>query len=153
LDCLRLTGRGEYWNSKPKNHKRKIAFMKTSIQKFICILGLTFLVLFTVMFWSAGCATRIPDPLMGWHLCFSQDPNKLDHAIRDDYLDYIQKLPPKERNYVGDISFLEDGTGQRAVSIEIFANNKSASWRYALIYDKRNMRVEVIKYGYRRHMS
>ncbi len=51
------------------------------------------------------------------------------------------------------IDLLEDGTGQHAVSIEIFEKHKNASWHYVLIYDKENKRMRVIKYGYTRYMS
>ena len=68
----------------------------------------------------------------------------------DDYQDYIQKVHPKK--VVGDVSFFEDGTGQHAVSIEIFKNG-NASLLYALIYDKESKRIKVIKYGYRKYQS
>ena len=87
---------------------------------------------------------------MGWHFCFSQDPNKLDKAIAANYQDYIQKLPSEERNYVGTIHLFEDGAGRHAVKIEIGLNG--TWWEHVLIYDKNNKRIKTIKYssgGYR----
>jgi hypothetical protein len=126
--------------------------MKTLIKYSIKHFGLVFLVLSAVVIWSAGCAGIVhdPDPLAGWHF-YSRV--KVPKAITDDYQDYIQQLPPEERNYVGDISFFEDGAGQHAVSIQIYAHDKPAYWRYALIYDKENRRIKVIKYDYSRYMS
>ena len=60
---------------------------------------------------------------------------------------YIKKLHP-EHHYIGDISFFEDGTGQHAVSIEVFKLGANASWRHVLFYDKENRRTKVIKYDY-----
>ena len=90
---------------------------------------------------TAGCATTTPDPLAGWHF-YSR--TKVSQVITDDYQDYIQKLPPKKRNYVGDISFFEDGTGQHAVSIEI--NLNGTEWKHVLIYDKEDKRIKAMKY-------
>ena len=39
------------------------------------------------------------------------DKNK---AITDDYKDYIQKLSPKETQYLGPILYFENGTEQHA---------------------------------------
>jgi hypothetical protein len=129
--------------------------MRTRIKNSFNRFGLTFLVLVAAFFLVVGCTApkAAPDPLAGWR-CFSHNPNTLDKAIRDDYQDFIQKLPPNERGYyVGDVSFFEDVTGQHAVSIEIFSNKVTASFHYALIYDKENKRIQVIKYGYSKYQS
>jgi hypothetical protein len=121
-------------------------FMKT-IQFTVCFLLAMFLCGF-------GCSSSkpTPDPLAGfhWSSLVNLDNNK---AITDDYKDYIQKLPPKEKGYIGDVSFFEDGTGQHAVSIEVFEGNQNASWRHILIYDKENKRIKAIRSGYRRYQS
>ena len=100
----------------------------------------------TIMFFATGCGTPKPgpDPLEGWNL-LSQDPNKLDGAIRADYRDYIQKLPAEERRYVQDfnIRFVADGTGRHAVRISI--PDKGIWWEHILIYDQNNQRVQAIK--------
>jgi hypothetical protein len=117
-----------------------------SITRFAyCILLATFV-------FVVGCASpkSTPDPLVGWNFCVSQDPGRLDKAIRDDYQDYIQKLPPKEKADVGIIDLLEDKTGQHAVRIEI---SGYACWYHILFYDKDNKRVKVIKYYVGRYMS
>jgi len=99
--------------------------------------------MFVALIWDAGCATPTPDPLAGWNFCFSQDTAKLDRAIRNDYEDYIQKLPPKEKYYVpgGGVNIFENGTGGHAVKIEIPLNGAYSD--HILFYDKENKRVKV----------
>ncbi len=92
---------------------------------------------------------RHSNPISGWKLSWSQDPEKRDKAIRDDYQDYINNLPQRERG--GIVSFYEDGTGQRAVEIEI--GLKGTSWKHVLIYDNHNKRVKVVKYVSGYYMS
>jgi hypothetical protein len=113
-----------------------------------------FSILLVVLVLFGGCTfllhpinstfARHSNPIAGWKRSWSQDPDKRDKVIRDDYQDYINKLPPKERKYVGLTFFYEDGTGQQAVEIEIGLN--VTWWRHVLIYDKNNKRVKVVKY-------
>jgi hypothetical protein len=124
--------------------------MKPPIKNSTKRFWLIFPILLAALVWTVGCATQTPDPLTGWHF-YSR--TKVSQAITDDYQDYIQTLSLNRKQDVGDVSFFEDGTGQHAVSIEIFGKNKSASWHYAIIYDKENKRIKVIKYGYRTYMS
>ena len=114
------------------------------------IVRFTLCIFLTAFVWVAGCATPkpAPDPLAGWKSLGFESPNK---AITDDYQNYIQQHNMK--GYAGPIQFFEDGTGQRAVQFEAFEHNKNASWQYALIYDKENKRIKVIKYGYSRYQS
>src|SRR5438874_79229 len=99
---------------------QKIKSMKThfknSTKSFLPIS----LMLITMYLLGVGCNTSkpTPDPLVGWRFIHS---NQVPKTIADDYQDYIQKLPPKERSYVQgyDLRFFEDGTGQHAVKIEI----------------------------------
>src|SRR5213594_1870683 len=111
--------------------------------------------LLTAFVCTAGCggitsSIHHPDPLAGWKASRSQDPKKLDQAIRDDYQDYIQKLPPKERVDVHerDIRFFEDFTGRHAVKILIILEGfwSDIWWDHVLIYDKNNKRIKTIKY-------
>jgi hypothetical protein len=100
-----------------------------------------------VVICGAGCVspTPGPDPLAGWKVLLSHDYEALDKAITDNYQGYIHQLPPQERKYAGTVWFLEDGTGQHAVKIEIPLNHV---WReHVLIYDKDNKRIKVIKYA------
>jgi hypothetical protein len=106
-------------------------------------LQLAILVLYQILV-VTGCVSPTPDPLAGWHLSFSQDPNSLDKEIVWDYQNYIQKLPTEERNHVGPIFLFEDETGQRAVQIRIGLNG--TSWEHILIYDKGTKRIRTIKY-------
>jgi hypothetical protein len=100
-----------------------------------------------------GCTSLVhhSDPLAGWHHSFSQDPSKLDEVIVDDYQDYIHQLPARERKYVGDIFFFEDGTGQHAVRISIPLDG--TEWAHILIYDKNGKRIKVTKYRAGRYRS
>jgi hypothetical protein len=82
--------------------------------------------------------------LDGFHICFSQDPAKLDKAIQSDYQDYMQKLPPKERKVATYDNDFEDGKGQHAILITVGLNG--TNWRHILIYDKNNKRIRAIKY-------
>ena len=75
-------------------------------------------ILLTIV-WAAGCCIPKHDPLVGWKPSWSEDPNKLDKAIRDDYQDYIQHLPPEERKFAGGINLYEDGSGRHAVKISM----------------------------------
>jgi hypothetical protein len=116
------------------------------------IARFAFCILLVALFWDAGCATRTPDPLAGWR-CIGYNASSVDKTIRDDYQDFIQKLPTNERGYnVGPIQFFEDGMGKHAVEFEVFVGGNT-SWRCALIYDKENKRVKVIKHDHSRYMS
>jgi len=110
---------------------------------------------------STGCSVfdvhpteifaRHSDPLVGWSFCRSQDPDKFDGAIRDDYHGYIQALPPQERKNVTEIWFYQNEAGQLAVRIEIGLNG--TWWQHVLIYDKNHKRIKVIKYISGHYMS
>jgi hypothetical protein len=134
---------------------------EATVRKIVSLYSRTFLLLLTMLVLTAGCAwpwvfftgkgPQHPDPLEEWKLCWSQDSNKLNKAIVDDYQDYIQKLPAEEKKFIGPIQFFEDGTGQHAVRIEIAL--KGIDWAHVLIYDKENKRMRVIKYAAGRYMS
>ncbi len=107
---------------------------------------LAFCILLAALGWIVGCVPLMhhPDPLEGWHF---YDDERLDKTIKDDYQDYIQKLPPETKYYVRgfNIHVFEDGTGRRAVKISIPLNG--VWWEHVLIYDKDNKRVKVTKYA------
>lgn len=129
--------------------------MKTSIKKCINCLGLV-VALTAILFCATGCAWLLtggttsrqsPDPLAGWKVDFGHRPSQ---AIEKDYHDYIQKIPTKEKEFVGSVEFLENGLGQHAIDIKTGANGRW--WRHVLIYDKSGKRIKVIVYktgGYR----
>ena len=98
-----------------------------------------------------GCAAPrpSPDPLAGWKVLHSRDYEKLDTITADTHA-YIESLPEELRVGVGPIDYLEDGTGQHAVRIEI--GHKGVDWGHVLIYDRNDKRIKVIKYviGYYR---
>jgi hypothetical protein len=108
------------------------------VQFIVCFLLAMFLCGF-------GCSSSkpIPDPLAGWHAA-SENP---EQSIANDYQDYIQKLSPEEKKYLGPspVSYFEDGTGQHAAVITIGLNG--TVWRHVLIYDGDNKRIKTIKYA------
>jgi len=123
---------------------------KTATQftnKFLFILVLTAAVIF-----GCRCSSLRQDPLAGFHVSSlgNLDSNK---TITDDYKDYIQKLPSEQKGYIGTMFFYENGTGQHAVSIEIFEGGKNASWKHVLLYDKDNNRIKVIRYDHIEYKS
>lgn len=107
----------------------------------------TLCILLAALVWTVGCSGLIhhSDPLVGWKPLFGRNYEKVDEAIKDDYQDYIQKLPLEEKNNVGPIFLFEDGTGQHAVQTSIPLNG--TWWRHVLIYDKSNKRIKAIKYA------
>jgi len=80
------------------------------------------------------------NPIAGWQ----KDYGKADQSIVNDCQDYIHKLPPEDKKYIGPMTFFEDGTGQHAVEIEEALNG--TWWFHVLIYDKDNKRIKTIKY-------
>jgi len=120
--------------------------MKIQIKRFTNRYGVTILALCVALIWIVGCATTAPDPLAGWKPA-SKNP---DQTIINDYQDYIQTLPQRNRQFMGTVLFFEDGTGRHAINIEIGVNG--TWWEHVLFYDKVDIRVDVIKYkhgGYR----
>jgi hypothetical protein len=85
-----------------------------------------------------------PNPIVGWVACRSQDPGKLDKAIQDDYREYVSRLSPNERMWIGPVGLSEDGSGQHAVTIHIAWYG--TDWAHVLVYDKDNKRVRVTRY-------
>jgi hypothetical protein len=125
--------------------------MNIQIKNCINHWGLTFLVLCTAFFWAVGCVTRPhPDPLAGWKPDLTPRPS--DQFIEKDYQDYIQKLSPKEKKYLGPVFYFENEAGQRAVRIETDINGTDC-WYHILFYDKDNKRVKVVKYFYGKYRS
>jgi hypothetical protein len=101
----------------------------------------------------SGCIAQKPkpDPLDGFHRSsvVHLDSNK---AITDDYKDYIQKLSPKEKQYLGPVFYFEDSTGQHAVRFESDIDGRDC-WYHILFYDKDNKRLRVVKYFYGTYRS
>jgi len=121
-----------------KNIMRKI------IKRSLKYCGFVVVLVATIIF-GCRCSTSkpTPDPLAGFHFSSLNNLHS-NKVIMDDYQDYIQKLPPEERQYVGPLGFLEDDAGQHAVRIEIALNG--TDWAHVLIYDKENKRIKAIKY-------
>jgi hypothetical protein len=120
------------------------------------------LIFFAGVLGSTGCRSWLiktspeaiseqSNPLAGWSLCPSQDPDILDKAVVNDYQSFIQRF--KGINAIGPIHLFEDGKGKHAVGFEVFERDKNASWQYAITYDVANRRIAVVKYGYRKYMS
>ena len=78
----------------------------------------------------------------GWQYYSSA---QISQAIKDDSHEYIEQLSPEERKFLGTIEYLEDGSGQHAVHIEI---PLYGTWKeHFLIYDKDNKRVKAIHWN------
>jgi len=77
------------------------------------------------------------NPLSGWK------SSSIPGGIYDDYMDYINKLPTKERYAAQPIQFLEDGTGRHAVRIYIPLSG--AWWEHVIIYGQNNRRLSANK--------
>jgi hypothetical protein len=87
-------------------------------------------------------------PFVGWYA----DGDIRFHLVKDvtdDYQEYIAKnklaMPDQFDIYY------DNQTGKYAVTFQAFLLDQNASQRYALIYDKNNKRIKVIKYDYARY--
>jgi hypothetical protein len=83
---------------------------------------------------------RHSNPIESWKGA-SQNPNP---AIDKDYHDFISKLSLLPQDFIIQQNYLEDGTGQYAVTIQV--GRKGTYWTYVLIYDQNSKRIKVIKY-------
>lgn len=87
-----------------------------------------------------------PDPLAAWKRTPDLQP---DPAIVADYESYFEQLPQDQRQvlivnpYM--VRLFEDGKGAHAMEIRLYL--KHTEWKYVLIYDDSNKRVEVLKYA------
>jgi len=113
--------------------------MKTQFNNSIKNFAPVFLMVAAMFVLGLGCKT--PDPLAGWQKTYGEEPSQ----IVKDYQDYIQKLPPEERNYVGPVFYYKDSTGQQALTFEVDKYGKDV-WSHYLFYDKNNKRIKVVKY-------
>jgi hypothetical protein len=106
-------------------------------------IRLKFLVLMFAVSSIVGCGTPKPppNPLANWHRADLAILHS-NAAITQDYQDYIQNLPPKERGFVGSVEFFTDGTGQHAVEIGVGVDGRW--WRHILIYNHANERTRVM---------
>ena len=110
-----------------------------------------------------GCESTT-DPLIGWKSVGDTgftgggyqtyiEKIPFDKTIVADVRDFVEKLPivkgqfaDRSENYwIDDMSFFEDGTGQRAVKIKIPLSGTYQN--YVLIYNKSNVRIKVIKFS------
>src|SRR6202012_1625296 len=96
-----------------------------------------------------------PNPVKDWTYhplaesrTFHRAPstNHLDQDIIDDYKIFLAKEYPDVSSAV--TGYYEDGKGRRAILFNRFKG--SDSWSYAVIYDDKNKRIRVVKFGHRR---
>jgi len=80
--------------------------MKIPIENSIKHFWLISPILFAALVWVVGCAT--PNPLAGWKIYF-HEPNQI---ITNDYKDYIEKLPPEEKNMPAGFNTLKMALGK-----------------------------------------
>ena len=127
---------------------------ETIINKFVNRSGLTLFLLLVLFALAAGCATGSSrDPLEGWKDLCTADMVKgcpFGQTIKDDYQNYIQKLPLFERSSVRDsnIQFYEGLGGQRAVRITTYGKGFIGGiwWEHILIYNSSDKRTKAIKH-------
>ncbi len=76
--------------------------MTTPFKNLTNNMALVYLGLMSMFVFGFGCNSSkpTPDPLVGFHIDALHTPDS-NQAIADDYKDYIQKLSPEERKYVG----------------------------------------------------
>lgn len=91
------------------------------------------------------CTTK---PFVGWYT-EGDIRFHLAKSVTDDCQEYITKNNLDLANWFN--VYYEGKTGKYAITWEAFPHNQNASWRYALIYDKNNKRVKVMKYDYHRY--
>jgi hypothetical protein len=141
----------EMTEAEAKEARGQVSRLQLPAPHAMTITRFTFCVLLAASILTVGCVSKVaPNPLAGWQIVHNHDP---DPTIVKDWQDYIQKLPPNDRIYVGPVFYFEDGTGQHAVDVDVSIKGQNAIWHYAFFYDKGNQRVKVLKYGYARYQS
>jgi len=96
---------------------------------------------------GSKCTTK---PFVDWY-SYGDIRFHFVKSVTDDYQEYITKNKLVMPN--GFDVYYENQTGKYAVTFEAFLPNQNASQRYALIYDKNNRRIKVVKYDYHRYQS
>jgi hypothetical protein len=88
------------------------------------------------------------NPIEGWPIWVEAYSRPINKVISDDYQDYINKLPPKEKENASVIGYFQDGKGQHAIELEVSVNGiwDGTQWDHVLIYDLNGKRVKVVKY-------
>jgi hypothetical protein len=125
----------------------------------VCHFGIIFTL--SMVFFGCSCTPQkpTPDPLVGWtfrtfddFLPASQQQHfYLEKAVADDYQGFIKD---NKLSLLGAVTgFFEDGTGRRAIQFGAFMPGANASWKYVLIYDQGNKRINMIKYDFKRYQS
>lgn len=92
--------------------------------------------------------------MAGWKGLGTFDNMAVLDTFRRDAQTFFQTLPPIEKNESqhGDaITFRENGTGQHAVVLS--APHNGEHWHYALIHDRDNRRIKVLKDSTGSYMS
>jgi hypothetical protein len=85
------------------------------------------------------------NPVPYWSATFDQlEQLSKNKVISNDYQDYIKRNIHEPKEFVGEIRYLQDGTGQHAVTIEVGSNGTYRT--HVLIYDVNNKRIKVKKY-------
>ena len=97
-----------------------------------------------------GCASILLhiNPLKDWTPVAMLADASIPATIRQDAMTYIQQLPKSARNSAqmeSNLEYWEDGAGQRAVVLNSSCDGQR--WQYALIYNRNNQRVKVLRYS------
>lgn len=96
-----------------------------------------------------GCTlTPHSDPMKNWKGLGTFSNTVVPEIIKQDAQAYFQTLPKVEKDSSEDdheVTYWEDGTGQHAVILH--APHDGEHWHHALIYDRGNRRIKVLKYS------
>ena len=118
-------------------------------------LGVQVAALLGLFLMALGGCTQHSDPLKNWQDLGWLSQAEVPEMIRQDARAYFRTLPDRLRTKAEKsdwaVSYLEDGTSQHAVVLEDGHNGEY--WRYALIYDRDNRRIKVLKYSTGSYMS
>jgi hypothetical protein len=122
--------------------------------RFTHLLSVTLLIL--CLLGATACTPRTPhsDPMASWKALGTFSNMGVPETIKQDANAYFQTLPAIESNESqhGDaITYWEDGTGQHAVVLATPHNGEH--WHHAIIYNRDNKRLKVIKYSTGSYMS
>jgi hypothetical protein len=143
--------------------KRLVRYRSRSVVSVLQSTNSTavFLALLVLYVLVAGCAsTSRRDPLEGWKDLGSAYVLKgcpFGQTIKDDYQNYIQKLPQLEKASVNDfnVHFYEGINRQRAVKITTTGEGLIGEiwWERILIYNASDERIKTIKHKVGRFLS
>ena len=92
--------------------------------------------------------------MAGWKILGTIDRAPIPKTVEQEARAYFQILPAEEKHWLGNddhINYYEDRTGQHAGVLDAF--HDSEFWAVALIYDRDNRRIRVLRYSWGSYME